>query len=195
MAQLLEIADGGTLLYDPDFLAPGEADDLFALLKERTLWRQETGAFGHPFPRLTWYYADPGVAYTYSGVTHESAPWPDHLLGLRARVEEVAQAPFNSLLLNYYRHGQDSIGWHTDAEPELGPDPVVPSVSLGATRRFFLRHTRTREKLSFDLTHGSLLLMGGTCQHHWQHSVPKTAEPVGERINLTFRNILGEPPG
>ena len=99
-------------------------------------------------------------------------------------------APFNSLLLNYYRDGNDSIGYHTDAEPELGVDPIVPSLSLGAARQFVLRHVRTRERLTYDLTHGSLLVMAGTTQHHWRHAVPKTKTPVGKRINLTFRNIL-----
>ena len=129
------------------------------------------------------------MAYTYSGVTHESSPWPDYLLGVRERVEGVAGLPFNSLLLNCYRDGNDSIGFHADDEPELGDDPVVPSVSLGATRRFVLRHNRTRERVTYDLTHGSLLLMGGTTQRHWRHAVPRTRGPVGLRVNLTFRNI------
>jgi alkylated DNA repair dioxygenase AlkB len=189
-ARTIPLADGGTLLYDPHFLSPEEADELFATLKARTAWRQERSAFGHPFPRLTAYHADPGVTYAYSGVEHESVPWPDYLAEVRRRIEEVAGAAFNSLLLNYYRGGQDSVGWHADDEPELGPDPVVPSVSLGGVRRFVLRHNRTREKREFDLGHGSLLLMGGTCQRFWKHAVPKTSAPVAERINLTFRNIL-----
>ncbi len=184
-----QIADGGVLLYHPHFLAPREADALLADLKARAPWKQEISQFGRPFPRLTAYHADPGVTYRYSGVEHQAAPWPDFLVPIRRRVEEAAAAPFNSLLLNYYRDGSDSIGYHSDDEPELGLNPIVPSLSLGATRRFVLRHTRTREKLTFDLTHGSLLLMAGTTQHHWQHAVPKTSAAVGERINLTFRNI------
>jgi alkylated DNA repair dioxygenase AlkB len=184
-----ELADGGILVYYPHFLSTDEADDLFATLKLDTPWKQETGSFGRPFPRLTAYYADEGVIYRYSGVTHPSLPWPDYLADLRQRIEDAAGALFNSLLLNYYRDGNDSIGYHTDAEPELGINPIVPSLSLGASRRFLLRHMTTKELRTFDLTHGSLLIMAGTTQHHWQHSVPKTKEAVGERINLTFRNI------
>jgi alkylated DNA repair dioxygenase AlkB len=184
------VADGGRILHDPAFLSPEEADTLFALLRERTPWRQEQGAFGHRLPRLTMYYADPGVHYRYSGVVHESLPWPNHLLALRRRIEALAGSPFNSLLLNYYRDGQDSMGMHADNEPELGVDPVVPSVSLGATRRFVLKHRASAERLDYQLTHGSLLLMGGALQHHWLHGVPKTTAPTEARINLTFRNIL-----
>jgi alkylated DNA repair dioxygenase AlkB len=184
-----EIADGGLLLYHPHFLPPGDADELFATLKHDTPWKQEVASFGRPLPRLTAYYADPGVAYRYSGVEHPALPWPEYLGELRRRVEERAGAPFNSLLLNFYRDGSDSIGYHSDAEPELGLNPVVPSISLGSTRRFLLKHVSTNELLTFDLTHGSLLIMGGTTQHHWRHSVPKTKTPVGECINLTFRDV------
>jgi alkylated DNA repair dioxygenase AlkB len=187
--QRLEIADGSLLLYQPDFLRPDEADQLLATLKRDTPWKQEVASFGRPLPRLTAYYADAGIAYRYSGVEHPALPWPDYLGDLRRRVEEVAGAPFNSLLLNFYRDGSDSIGYHSDAEPELGLNPIVPSISLGSTRRFLLKHVSTNELLTFDLTHGSLLVMAGTTQHHWRHSVPKTKTPVGERINLTFRNI------
>jgi alkylated DNA repair dioxygenase AlkB len=184
-----DIADGGILIYCANFLSAEEADELFALLKGHTPWKRETGSFGRPFPRLTAYHADPGVSYTYSGVTHPSLPWPDYLVEVRRRIEETAGAPLNSLLLNYYRHGDDSIGFHSDDEKELGRNPIVPSLSLGATRQFILRHPETKERLTLDLTHGSLLIMAGTTQHHWQHAVPKTKKPVGERINLTFRNI------
>jgi alkylated DNA repair dioxygenase AlkB len=187
--QRQDIADGGVLLYDAQFLARDEADALFADLKLSTSWKQEVASFGRRFPRLTAYHADPGVSYRYSGVAHPAAPWPDFLAPIRRRVEEAAQAPFNSLLLNFYRDGSDSIGYHSDAEPELGLNPIVPSLSLGSTRRFVLRHMRTKERLTFDLAHGSLLVMAGTTQHHWRHAVPKTTAAVGERINLTFRNI------
>jgi alkylated DNA repair dioxygenase AlkB len=193
--QRRDIADGGVLLYHPHFLSPLEADRLFAQLEVLTAWKQETASFGRPFPRLTAYYADPGVAYTYSGVTHPASDWPDHLIDLRQRIQEAALAPFNSLLLNYYRDGNDSIGYHTDAEPELGRDPIVPSLSLGGVRQFVLQHMRTRERITYDLTHGSLLVMAGTTQHHWRHAVPKTKKPVNKRINLTFRNILSRSEG
>jgi alkylated DNA repair dioxygenase AlkB len=188
-----EIAGGGVLLYHPHFLPRDEADALFAVLQTRTPWKQETGSFGRPFPRLTAYHADPGVSYRYSGVEHQATPWPDYLGEVRRRVEEAAGAGFNSLLLNYYRDGGDSIGYHADDEPELGTNPVVPSLSLGAARTFHLRHNDSRLRLSFELGHGSLLVMAGTTQHHWRHAVPKTSRPVGARINLTFRNILSPP--
>lgn len=184
-----ELADGGLLLYWPHFLDPAEADELFAALRDRTAWTQEVAAFGRPFPRLTAYYADAGVHYRYSGVEHPAAAWPDWLLPIRRRVEQAAGAACNSVLLNYYRDGRDSIGYHADDEPELGVDPVVPSLSLGATRRFLLRHHRTGERRTFDLTHGSLLVMAGTLQHHYRHAVPKTNRPVGPRVNLTFRHL------
>jgi alkylated DNA repair dioxygenase AlkB len=112
------------------------------------------------------------------------------LLELKSRVESAAGAEFNSLLLNLYRDGRDSIGMHADDELELGVNPVIGSVSLGNVRRFVLRHKKRGERLSFDLAHGSLIVMAGTSQHHWVHGVPKTVKPVGKRINLTFRTIL-----
>jgi alkylated DNA repair dioxygenase AlkB len=128
-------------------------------------------------------------------VTHHGSGWTPELEAVKRRVEEAAGAEFNSLLLNLYRDGRDSIGFHADAEPELGTNPVVGSISLGAVREFVMRHKATREKRSLRLAHGSLLVMGGTCQHHWLHGVPKTEDEIGERINLTFRKILGDPQG
>jgi alkylated DNA repair dioxygenase AlkB len=122
-------------------------------------------------------------------VTHEALPWTPALLGVRSRVEDAAGTSLNSLLLNFYRDSQDSIGYHTDAEPELGTNPVIASISLGAVRQFVMKHIETGEKLKYDLAHGSLLIMAGTCQHHWLHGVPKTKAVVRPRINLTFRNI------
>jgi alkylated DNA repair dioxygenase AlkB len=110
---------------------------------------------------------------------------------IKARCEDFAQAPFNSVLLNYYRNGQDSMGWHQDNEPELGAHPVIASVSFGATRRFQLRHKKRRDldTITLELAPGSLLLMRGTTQHYWKHQVPKTTQSIGARINLTFRFI------
>ena len=147
----------------------------------------------YPTLELTALYADAGVTYTYSGVTYPSLVWTAELSGIRRRVEEAAGAPFNSVLLNRYRDGGDSMGFHADDEPELGTNPVVPSISLGAERRFVLRHNWTRERIEYDLKHGSLLVMAGTLQHFWQHALPKLTRPAGERINLTFRNLLTLP--
>lgn len=189
MFKHIHIRDGGTLDYDEAFFAKEEADDLFGRLRTETLWVQEKSRFG-PFPRLTAWHADAGLTYGYSGVTHQAMAWTPTLAEIRRRVESESKASFNSALLNYYRDGCDSIGYHSDAEPELGTNPIIASVSLGSTRQFVLKHAKSREKLTFDLAHGSLLVMGGSCQHHWIHSVPKTKTAVGPRINLTFRNIL-----
>jgi alkylated DNA repair dioxygenase AlkB len=188
MADHLPLRDGGTLLYDESFLDPKAADTLFAELRSATPWKQEVGR-GHPFPRLTAWYADPGLTYSYSGVTHHPVEWTPALRDVKRRVEEASEAEFNSLLLNLYRTGKDSMGFHADAEPELGVNPVIASVSLGAVRQFILKHKTVNEKLVFRLAPGSLLVMGGSCQHHWIHAVPKTQQLVGERINLTFRRI------
>ncbi len=192
MTQHLDLRDGGTLDYHDAFYAADDADAFFARLRAETPWRQEQSRFG-PFPRLTAWYADPGLTYSYSGVTHHGSAWTDTLARIRRDIETAAGTPFNSLLLNLYRDGHDSIGYHADDERELGVNPVIASISLGAVRQFNLKHKKSREKLTFDLAHGSLLLMGGTCQHHWIHGVPKTKTAVGERINLTFRNV-GERP-
>jgi alkylated DNA repair dioxygenase AlkB len=189
MADYFSLRDGGTLFYNESFLDPEAADALFAELGSATAWKQEISR-GRPFPRLTAWYADAGLSYRYSGVTHHAIDWTPALLDIKSRVEQASGADFNSLLLNLYRDGKDSIGLHGDNEPELGTNPVVASVSLGAIRQFILKHKKAKEKLTFRLAHGSLLVMGGTCQHHWLHGVPKTEQPVGERINLTFRNIL-----
>jgi alkylated DNA repair dioxygenase AlkB len=191
MSERIEMADGGVVIYHEHFFTSEEADELFAEVKACTPWKQERTNWGNALPRLTAWYADPGLTYRYSGVTHQAAPWTEALSAVRRRVEAAAAAAFNSLLLNYYRDGGDSIGYHSDAEPELGLNPIVPSVSLGATRTFFLRYERTGERRSFDLKNGSLLIMAGTLQHYWKHAVPRARGNVGERINLTFRNILG----
>jgi len=188
MLQELPLSDNGWLLYDPAHLPPSEADALFALLRDTVPWEQ-SGRPGRPFPRLTAWYAAPGLTYSYSGVTHHAVPWTPELLAVKQRAEAVAATAWNSLLLNLYRDGRDSIGFHADDEPELGTNPVIGSISLGAERRFVLKHPASGEKLEFNLPNGSLLVMGGTSQHHWRHGVPKTAKPVGPRINLTFRYV------
>jgi len=154
-------------------------------------WRdEEILLFGRrvAVPRRVAWYGDPGASYTYSGTPHHPEPWTPALTCTRDRVQELTGARFNAVLLNLYRDGRDGMGWHADDEPELGPNPVIASVSLGATRRFCLRHRRRRDlRIDLPLAHGSLLLMSGATQHHWVHALPKTTAPVGERINLTFR--------
>lgn len=193
MSERIEIHDNGWLLYVPHLFANEEADRLYATLKEDVDWQQKT-IYGHPLPRLNAWYSDAGLTYSYSGLTYKGIGWPDWLLPAKQRAEAAAEAEFNSLLLNRYRDGQASIGFHTDAEPELGVNPVVATVSFGSEREFILRHRRSKEKLIYRLAHGSLLVMGGTSQHYWLHGVPKTEEAVGERISLTFRRIVAEKP-
>ena len=182
------LADRGWLLFDPAFLPQADADTLFGRLRDTAPWEQ-SGRPGRRFPRLTAWYASPGLTYSYSGITHQAVPWDPELLAVKARAEATAGTTWNSLLLNLYRDGRDSIGFHADNEPELGTNPVIGSISLGAERRFVLKHPASGEIREYLLPHGSLLVMGGASQHHWRHGVPKTRKPVGPRINLTFRHI------
>jgi alkylated DNA repair dioxygenase AlkB len=170
-----------------------EADALLAALRSQIDWQQEDILiFGERkrVPRLVAWHGEPGTAYTYSGTAHEPLPWTPELQQVRQRAEELTGYRYNSVLLNLYRDGRDGMGWHADDEPELGREPAIASVSFGASRRFKLRHRRSRSAAStVDLAHGDLLLMAGATQHHYVHAVPKTARPVGERVNLTFRRV------
>jgi alkylated DNA repair dioxygenase AlkB len=190
-----DLADGGTVILHENWLGAGEAARLFDGLSNGVAWRQDrVRIHGREFlqPRLSAWYGDPGTVYTYSGLTLSPEPWPAILSSLRARVEVDAGAAFNSVLCNLYRDGTDSMGFHADDEPELGHDPVIASVSLGAARRFLLRHVkRAGEKLDLDLPGGSLLVIAGTTQHFWRHAVPKQPSVLASRINLTFRHIDG----
>jgi alkylated DNA repair dioxygenase AlkB len=194
--QNLDLPDGEAWLLRRA-IAPALADELFRQLRQEVDWRQEAVVlFGkrHLVPRLVAWHGDPDASYAYSGVAHDPRPWVPPLATLRERVEALTGHRFNGVLLNLYRDGRDGMGWHADDEPELGPDPVIASVSLGATRRFRMRHRSNRgARLAIDLEHGSLLLMCGATQHHWLHALPKTSRPAGERINLTFRRILPRP--
>ncbi|MGR5445928.1 alpha-ketoglutarate-dependent dioxygenase AlkB family protein [Vibrio jasicida] len=185
-----EVAQG-RIYYDPYFLSNLEADRYFSNLRSTLPWQQERiTMFGRSVlqPRLQAWHGD--VAYTYSGLTMSPHPWTPDLNELKARCEAIANVQFNSVLANLYRHGQDSMGWHQDNEPELGRNPVIASVNLGETRRFLLRNLHCKTQLEYELSHGALLIMAGELQHHWKHAVPKTAKPKGERINLTFRHIV-----
>ncbi len=189
----LPIPDG-TLDYDPSFWGREEADRMMRLLRSEIPWGlHQIRIFGRWVnePRQTAWFGDPEAIYTYSGVTMKPSPWTPALQAIRQKVERACGAAFNSVLLNLYRDGKDSMGWYADDEPELGANPVIASVSLGAERRFCLKHrTRPEERRSLVLEHGSLLVMRGALQHHWLHSVPKSARIADPRINLTFRQIL-----
>jgi alkylated DNA repair dioxygenase AlkB len=187
----------GALRYWPAAFDPEEAARFFATLRRELKWEsEEVVIFGERrrVPRLVAWYGEPEAVYTYSGVRHQPLAFTADLNAVRERVENLSGARFNSVLANLYRDGRDGMGWHADDEPELGRDPVIASVSFGATRRFTLRHRRRKElKYSIDLEPGSLLVMEGATQHHWLHALPKTAREVGERINLTFRVINAAP--
>ena len=183
----------GELGWHAQAFTAAEAAGLFTELRETLPWQQEQLViFGRerPVPRLVSWHGDPAARYAYSGVLHEPAPWTPALERIRERVQQLAGGSFNSVLANLYRDGRDGMGWHSDDEPELGRNPLIASVSLGATRRFRLRHRRERTLThALELTDGSVLVMAGPTQHHWQHSITKTARPVGPRINLTYRQI------
>jgi alkylated DNA repair dioxygenase AlkB len=181
----IEQADGGLLLFDDAFLPPDLAGRYFAELRDSAPWEQKKAAFGHLQPRLTASYGDDGVTYLYSGTENRAVPWTPTLLEIKRKIEAV-RGRYNYCLLNRYRSGQDSVGMHADDEPGMGD--VIGSLSLGATRTFRIRHNKTKETWAFQLGSGTLV-MAGTMQRFWKHEVPKTAEDVGERINLTFRHI------
>jgi alkylated DNA repair dioxygenase AlkB len=190
--QPLELPDADVRLW-PHALAPDHATGLLTGLRATIDWEQEEILiFGarRRVPRLVAWHGDPGTSYLYSGTLHEPRPWTPALLEIRAVAERVTGHRYNSVLLNLYRDGNDGMGWHADDEPELGHDPAIASVSLGAMRTFKLRHRRRRDAVTaLELPHGSLLLMAGPTQRNYVHAVPKTARPIGERINLTFRLV------
>jgi alkylated DNA repair dioxygenase AlkB len=192
MAEILSMPDAEVLLYRGFFPAPA-SDRFLEVLRSTIAWQQEhLRLYGRrlPMPRLTAWYGDEGTSYTYSGHTRQPQAWTPLLLAIKLQVEAVAAVVFNSVLLNLYRDGQDSVAWHSDDEPELGQEPVIGSVSFGATRQFQFKHKQHQAlRTHIALTHGSLLLMRGATQHHWLHRIPKTTTVHSPRINLTFRLI------
>lgn len=182
----------GEFLHINNFFDKATSDNYLKVLLDTIDWKQEKmNMYGKEllFPRLTSWYGDNDKLYSFSGITLRPKQWTNDLLEIKRKVETKVEASFNSVLLNRYRNGNDSISWHSDAEKELGKNPIIASVNFGATREFQLRHIHTKEKLSIELSHGSLFIMLGELQHFWQHQIPKTKEPVSERINLTFRVI------
>lgn len=182
----------GEYLHTDNFFSKKESDHFFEYLKQNVYWQQESmNIYGKKvlFPRLTAWYGDNDKAYTFSGITLNPNPWFPDLMKIKNKIEKIALVDFNSVLLNMYRDGNDSISWHSDSEPELGKNPVIASVNFGDSRIFQLKHKLTKEKIELELTHGSILIMQGELQHFWVHQVPKTKLSKKERINLTFRVI------
>jgi alkylated DNA repair dioxygenase AlkB len=181
------------LIYIPQFYNQTEANFLFENLLDQVLWQQDNiTLFGktHKQPRLTALYAEKSTTYTYSGITMKPHPFSELLFKIKNNVESVSKHTFNSVLINLYRDGNDSNGWHADNEKELGVNPVIASVSFGAKRSFKFKHrTLKYENHKLELEHGSLLIMKGDMQHYWLHQIPKTKKVIGKRINLTFRYI------
>lgn len=170
------------------------AEDLAQVKFTYINWqRDDIKMFGKTIalPRLTAWYGDAGKSYTYSGITSQPQVWNAGLLYIKKQIEQVTGYAFNSVLLNWYRNGEDHMGWHADDEPELGVNPLIASVNFGETRDFVLRRNdEPRQKIVIPLQHGTLLVMGGALQHYWQHSVPKRKRVKGSRFNLTFRTIV-----
>jgi alkylated DNA repair dioxygenase AlkB len=189
---ILDLPDA-EILYYPHFFTTEEADGIYQELLEKTPWQQDTiKLFGktHLQPRLTALYGNEGKPYSYSNIKMEPHPWNPLLREINLKLASEINNTFTSVLLNLYRDGKDSNGWHADNEKELGKNPVIASLSFGAERAFHLQHnTEKTLKHKIILEHGSLLVMKGTTQHYWKHQIPKTAKEIGNRINLTFRNI------
>ena len=182
--------DGHAVLID-DSVIDFDWPAITHALLETIPWRNETARiFGRemPVPRMTSWFGDTG--YTYSGIHHRPAPFPAIIQRLREKAEAVSGASYNAVLLNLYRHGGDSVSWHSDSEADLRDRPTIASLSLGGTRRFQFRHKRTKETITLELKEGHWLIMAGETQRFWLHRVPKTTTAVDRRINLTFRRMI-----
>ena len=188
----LALADAEVTYY-PSFFASEKAAEYFKRLLNEVEWQQDNiKIFGKVYaqPRLTALYGINEASYRYSGITMFPKPFNAMLKEIKTNIEACCNVKFTTVLLNYYRDGSDSNGWHSDDEKELGKNPVIASVSLGGERTFRLRHKKDKtQKKNLILQHGSLLIMGGETQHHWHHCIPKSKKDIKPRINLTFRVI------
>src|SRR5947209_4049343 len=189
---------GAEIYYDENFLSPEEATTLFNLLRTKCAWERRKSSFNYAVPRDETYYGDPGTNYRYSRREYKPLAWLPELLSLKTRVEEATpgvaysssglpRLGYNAVLCNLYRNGNDSVGLHADAEPEMGP--VIASLSLGAKRLFRLKAQNGAVAFAERLPHGSLLIMAGQTQKNFKHEVPKEPDVIRPRINLTFRRI------
>ena len=193
---VLNLKDGGRVRAEFGYLSHSEADALFDGLLSAIPWKQRSlKLMGRTLeePRLTCWLAGPGHWYEYTGSILQPDPFPEALIPIMERLRADTGHPINSALANMYRDGSDGVGWHADNERFFPPDPPVVSLTLGQTRRFLLRHRKTKDTLEWHLGHGDLLVMEGATQRHYVHSVPKTKQPCDRRINLTFRCYLGSP--
>ena len=179
--------------YFPTFFDELQANELFIKLKNEIPWQQDNiTVYGKSYaqPRLTSLFGNEGKPYSYSNIVMQPHFWNPLTMFIKDKVEDITGEKFSTVLLNLYRDGKDSNGWHADNEKELGRNPVIASVSFGAVRPFYLKHNSIEnQRLKIDLEHGSLLLMKGETQHFWKHQIAKTAKPISPRINLTFRII------
>ena len=185
---------GARLRYFESFFSKKETENFFNQLLEETKWQQDViTVYGktYPQPRLTALYAINTLPYKYSGINMYPLPMSPLLSQIQERINKVCNSKFTSVLLNQYRDGKDSNGWHSDDEKELGKHPIIASLSFGAERFFYLKHRKQKElRLKILLKSGSLLIMEGETQSNWLHQIAKTRRPVGKRINLTFRKII-----
>lgn len=195
-SELIELADAD-LRYFPRWVDADLADGWLSEISAQTSWSQpQIKLYGRSIavPRLVAWYGDADAHYRYSGFTHEPLTWTPLLADIRQRVQQQVGQRLNGVLLNYYRDGQDAMGWHSDDERELGQQPLVVSLNLGATRRFDFRRKGTSGiEYSISLEHGSLLVMSGLTQHYWQHQIARTRKVRAPRLNLTFRQIIHGP--
>lgn len=182
------------LIYIENFYDRAKADHYFDILKKTTHWQQDDiTIFGKTYkqPRLTALFANNSKPYSYSNITMQPTVLTQELQQIKQDIEQEVNHTFTSVLLNLYRNGNDSNGWHADNEAALGTNPVIASLSFGETRPFHFKHRKIKsERHKINLNHGSLLLMKGDMQHHWLHQIAKTKKNIGERINLTFRAIV-----
>lgn len=196
--RLLPLPDAH-VLFLPSLMPGPTADALWQRLTGTTGWTQLTlqaGGRTVALPRLTAWHADSGLDFTGPGITIRPADWTPDLLAVRDLVESASGSKFNGVLLTLYRDGRDGLAWHSDDQPEFGPEPVIGSVSLGAPRLMEFRRKYSAETAaSIMLSHGSCLIMRGQTQQFWEHQIPKTPGDIGPRLNLTFRRVFSGPSG
>ncbi|GAB4156958.1 MAG: alpha-ketoglutarate-dependent dioxygenase AlkB [Winogradskyella sp.] len=188
------ILPNAELIYVPGFFSNQQADNYFKTIKDQTNWQHDDiTVFGKTYkqPRLTALFGNTNQTYSYSNITMHPEPFTSTLLDIKTKVESFSKEKFNTLLINLYRDGNDSNGWHADNEKELGINPVIASVSFGEERPFHFKHRSLKnERHKLNLEHGSLLIMKGEMQHYWLHQIAKTKRPIQPRINLTFRRLI-----